>query len=68
MLVYRLRGVEDELPTWWRMYWALATLAVLAMLIIGDGYAMILPSLVGLYAACFGFEYLVEHQTRPPSD
>ena len=65
---FSIERVEDQVPSWWRPFWGVATIAILTLLLIDQDYSFILPSLVGFGAACFGFEYLAEQDGRKPSD
>ena len=64
----RIEYVEDKVPSWWRLYWGVVTIAIMTLLVIDEDYSLVLPSLVGLGAACLGFEYLAGQNARKPSD
>ena len=56
------------MPLWWGLYWGVVTIAIMTLLVIDEDYSLVLPSLVGLGAACLGFEYLAGQNARKPSD
>ena len=60
--------MEDNVPSWWRLFWGVVTIAIMTLLVTDEDFSFIFPSLVGLGAACFGFEYLARQNGAKPSD
>lgn len=50
--------MQDELPSWWRSYWAAAGFAIASFEVFTEHFGMLIPSLVACGVACFGVEHL----------
>jgi hypothetical protein len=59
---------EEAVPSWWRPFWGVAATATLTLLLVDSDYSLLAPSLIALWSACFGFEYLADQHCQGPTE